>query len=527
MKRLERETPEISQVPENDNVPHRRRRLRRTAADHFGTVTMILLLACSLVLFARLLATDLLGGKYIFLLLVGLLAVNAASVIVQVPLRRDKTGKLICGAVAALLSAVMLWGMSGVSSAQEVLNRITGRLVETDVIAVIVTADDPAKELADTVDYTFGYAENLDEANTTELIAQLDNAMDGVKTRSYASMTELADALYDDQVDAIILNKGYIALLQDRDGYEDFSKQTRIIFEHTITREIDIPEVVADVAKPFIIYCSGTDARDSDLSAKSRSDTNILAVVNPSTHQVLLLNTPRDYYIPLNFNGEMDKLTHAGLYGIDESMKTLDDLYGTNTAYYVRVNFNGLIDIVNALGGIDVESPMEFTTIAMEMPNEGGDGYSDQAFYFPEGTVHLNGREALAFSRERSAFADGDNQRGKNQMTVIEAIVDKATSAAVLSNFQGFLKSISDSFITNLSYKDMSSLLKLYQKGGDWNITTYSVTQGYGDTTQYTYTYGYAWVMWPDYDSVNTAKELIRQVMDGEVPTPPVEDDEY
>ena len=527
MKRLERETPEISQVPENDNVPHRRRRLRRTAADHFGTVTMILLLACSLVLFARLLATDLLGGKYIFLLLVGLLAVNAASVIVQVPLRRDKTGKLICGAVAALLSAVMLWGMSGVSSAQEVLNRITGRLVETDVIALIVTVDDPAKELADAVDYTFGYAEKLDEANTASLIQQLDKAMDGVKTRSYPSMTELADALYDDEVDAIILNKGYISLLEEREGYEDFSSQTRVIYEHTVTREIDVPDVEGDVSKPFVVYCSGTDARENDLSAKSRSDTNILAVVNPKTHQVLLLNTPRDYYVPLHFNGEMDKLTHASLYGIDEIMKTLDDLYGTNTSYYVRVNFGGLIDIVDALGGIDVESPMEFTTTYMDIPNEEGTHYEQRSYYFPEGKVHLTGREALAFSRERYAFADGDNQRGKNQMAVIKAIADRATSTAVLSNFQGFLQSISDSFVTNLSYKDMSTLLKIYQKGGGWNITTYSVTQGYGDTTQYTYTYGYAWVMWPDYDSVNTAKELIRQVMDGEVPTPPVEDDEY
>ena len=249
-------------------------------------------------------------------------------------------------------------------------------------------------------------------------------------------------------------------------------------------------------------------------------------MVNPSTRQVLLINTPRDYYVPLHMNGEMDKLTHAGVYGIDESMKTLDDLYGINTPYYVRVNFNGLIDIVDAMGGIDVESPMEFYTTAMEMPNEDGNGYSDQAFYFPEGKVHLTGREALAFSRERSAFVDGDSQRGKNQMTVIKGIVEKASSSAVLGNFQGFLKAVSDSFITNLSYEEMTKLAKLYQKSGDdWNITTYSVGMGYGDTTQYTYTYGYAWVMPPDYDTVNTAKELIRQVMDGEIPVVPDEDD--
>ena len=503
-----------------------RRRRKRTGVDHFGTVSMIALLACSLVLFARLMATDLLAGKNIFLLVAGLLAVNAASVIIQTPLRSNKMGKLISGVVASLLCVVMLWGMSGVSSAQAALARITGRLVETDVICVIVTADDPAQQISDTLGYTFGYAERLDTANTEELLAHLDEALGGVETSASESLTDLVDALYDDNVGAIILNKGYISLLEDKEEYADFSQQTRIIYEHTITREIDLPGVQGDVTAPFIVYCSGTDARDSDLSVRSRSDTNILAVVNPSTRQVLLINTPRDYYVPLHMNGEMDKLTHAGVYGIDESMKTLDDLYGINTPYYVRVNFNGLIDIVDAMGGIDVESPMEFYTTAMEMPNEDGNGYSDQAFYFPEGKVHLTGREALAFSRERSAFVDGDSQRGKNQMTVIKGIVEKASSSAVLGNFQGFLKAVSDSFITNLSYEEMTKLAKLYQKSGDdWNITTYSVGMGYGDTTQYTYTYGYAWVMPPDYDTVNTAKELIRQVMDGEIPVVPEEDD--
>ncbi len=518
MKRLENQTPETAARAED--APRSRRR-RRTAADHFGTVTMILLLACSLVLFARLLATDLLAGKNVFLLVLGLLAVNAASVIIQIPLRRVKTGKLICGAAALLLSAAMLWGMSGVSSAQEMLNRITGRVVESDVIAVIVTTDDPAKELVDTIGYTFGYAENLDADNTAVMLSQLDKAMEGVKTRSFPTMTELVDALYDDQVDAIILNKGYIAPLEEKDGYASFSSQTRIVYEHTVTREMNLPDKSADVTEPFIIYCSGTDARDSDLTVKSRSDTNILAVVNPKTHQVLLLNTPRDYYIPLHLNGEMDKLTHASLYGIEESMKTLDDLYGISTSYYVRVNFSGLIDIVDALGGIDVENALEFTTTYMDIPNEEGTHYEERSYYFPEGRIHLNGREALAFSRERYAFADGDNQRGKNQMAVIKAIVNRGTSTAVVSNLQGFLKAVSNAFVTNISYNDMSKLAKLYQKGGSWNITTYSVGMGDGDTTQYTYTYGWAWVMWPDYDSVNVAKELIRQVVDGEIPTPP------
>ena len=516
MKRLRNNAPDTEAAP---------RRRRRTPVDHFGTISMIALLACSLVLFARLLATDMLVGKNVFLLLVGLLVLNAVSVIIQTPLRRDKTGKLICAIAATLASLGMLWIMSGVGSAESTLARITGHFVETDVIAVIVTADDPARDIGDTAGYTYGYADHLDISNTNELIAHLDESLGGLDTSPCGSLTDLVDALYDDKVGAIILNKGYISLLEEKDDYSDFSQQTRIIYEHTITHEIDLPSIAGDVTSPFIVYCSGIDARDSDLSVKSRSDTNILAVVNPSTRQILLLNTPRDYYLPLAFNGEMDKLTHAGMYGIKESMDVLDLLYGTETSYYVRVNFNGLVDIVDALGGITVESPMEFTTNTMEIPDESGDGFIQTYYSFPEGKVHLSGREALAFSRERYSFVDGDNQRGKNQMTVIEGIVDRATSPAVLSNFQGLLNAVSDSFVTNMDYDQILKLVRMQQKSSqDWNITTYAVTGGDGDPTQYTYTCGYAWVMWPDYESVNTAKELIRQVLDGEVPVVPEED---
>lgn len=515
MKRLETNVPN-----EGEATPRR----WRTPIDHFGTVSMIALLACSLVLFTRLLATNLLVGKYILLLVAILLAINAVSVIIQTPLRQNKMGKLICGIVASLLSIIMLWGMSGVGSAQSALARITGKLVETDVIAVIVMADDPAQNINDTANYTFGYAERLDTSNVNDLIAHLNETLEtigGVETRTSESLMDLVDDLYDGNVGAILLNKGYVDLIKERDGYSDFSQRTRIIYEYTITREINLSSH-GDVNSPFIIYCSGTDSRENDLSSRSRSDVNILAVVNPSTRQILLLNTPRDYYLPLHFNGEMDKLTHAGLYGIDESMKMLGDLYGITPSYYIRVNFTGLVDIVDALGGVDVESPMEFQTNTMDIPNEDGTGFDERSYHFPAGKVHLNGREALAFSRERYAFVDGDNQRGRNQMTVIRAIVDRVTSPAILSNYQSFLKAVSKCVVTNFTYGDVTQLAKMQQKNGSsWNITTYAVGMGSGDTNQYTYTYGYAWVMPPDYDTVNIAKELIQAVMNGEVPVVP------
>lgn len=183
--------------------------------------------------------------------------------------------------------------------------------------------------------------------------------------------------------------------------------------------------------------------------------------MNPSTHKILLVNIPRDYYLPLPFNGEMDKLTHFSVYsdkGMDEPIEALNTLLGVKADYYARVNFSGLMDIVDALGGIDVTSPVDFTTVAMEMPNENGDGgYHDESFTFTEGVNHLNGREALAFSRERSAFAQGDVQRGRNQMAVLQAIIDKATSPAILSGYQDVLKAVSDSVLTNMPQQDILS----------------------------------------------------------------------
>ena len=325
----------------------------------------------------------------------------------------------------------------------------------------------------------------------------------------------MADALYDDEVQAIILNEGYIPLLTEQENYKDFSDRTRILYEYVTEHEITPVKPSGAITKnPFMVYCSGTDERDSDINAKSRSDVNILAVVNPKSRQILLVNTPRDYYLPLAFNGEMDKLTHAGLYGVQETMAVLDNLYGTETSYYGRINFWGLIDIVDALGGIDVYSDYAFDAAAGDV-----EGYGYRSFSFSEGWNHLEGQEALAFSRERYSFSDGDNQRGKNQMKVIQAIIEKATSPSVLTNYQDLLKALSDNFITNISYDQISSLVQMMQKDGfSWNIQSMSAREGYGSNSQPCYSsYGQMlYVMPPDYDYINSIREVIRQVMNGE-----------
>ena len=491
------------------------RRIRRTKVDWFGIIMMFVLLVCSLAIFARLMATKMLTTTNLVLVMAALLVVNGLHIFVQLPLRRNKLGKLICGVLAVVLSVVMIYGTVAAGAVQSALNKISGIMVEKQVTAVIVMKEDDATELGDTRGYKFGILANRDQENTRKLLSAMQESMGQIDTREYETPAAMADALYDDEIQAMILNEGYISLLTEQEDYSDFSSHTKIIYEYVTEHEITSIKPSGSITKqPFVIYCSGSDERDSDINAKSRSDVNILAVVNPKTRQILLVNTPRDYYLPLAFNGELDKLTHAGMYGVQESMAVLDNLYGTKTSYYGRINFWGLIDIVDALGGIDVYSDYSFTTAAGDVA-----GYGDREYSYTEGWNHMNGIEALTFSRERYSFSDGDNQRGKNQMKVIQAIIEKATSPSVLAKYQDLLKAVSDNFITNISYDQISSLVQMMQKdGASWNIQTMSATQGSGDTMQPCYSaYGeLLYVMPPDYDSVNRIREVIDQVMNGE-----------
>ena len=248
----------------------------------------------------------------------------------------------------------------------------------------------------------------------------------------------------------------------------------------------------------FIIYISGIDSR-SGPKARSLSDVNILAVVNPNKRQILLINTPRDYYVYTTVSGwAKDKLTHAGMYGVECSKGTMSKLYDVQIDYYFRVDCGGFVKIIDALGGVDVYSSQAF---------------SSRGYSFTVGTNHMNGNKALAFVRERKAFYSGDIQRGQNQMQLIKAVLNKLTSTAVLSNFNGLVSSLSSAFATTMPYEKMASLVQnQLSYGGSWSVETYSVTGSAGYQKPYslsTVTY----VMYPNDSTINTAKNKMRDVL--------------
>ena len=261
--------------------------------------------------------------------------------------------------------------------------------------------------------------------------------------------------------------------------------------------------------EPFVVYLSGVDNR-GELTENARSDVNILAVVNPVTKQAALINTPRDYYVDLAGTESKDKLTHAGLYGVETSMATLGNLYGVDVDHYIRINFAGFISIIDAIGGVDVYSDQAFTSV-------GSPGYYDPTT-FAEGWNHLDVKSALAFARERHAFKTGDIQRGINQMKVIDAMANKLKSPTLLMSFSKLMDAAADCFVTSFSQEQISALVRM-QLGdlASWDIQSYTVTgSGAKSSKCYSAKGQSLYVMKPDENSVNEAKALIAAVLGGE-----------
>ena len=213
-------------------------------------------------------------------------------------------------------------------------------------MVVAVLADDPAQALEDAADYSFGIQLERGAKNMQAAITDIQDELGSdIETTEYDSIQAQAQALHDGEVDAIIYNEAYTDILEE--GFEGYKDSVRIIYTHEIRVEMDFGGSASDdslTKEPFTVYISGIDVY-GDVSQTSRSDVNIIAVVNPNTNQILLVTTPRDYYveIPGVSEGQEDKLTHAGIYGIDASMATLSELYETDINYYVRLNFTSLI----------------------------------------------------------------------------------------------------------------------------------------------------------------------------------------
>ena len=484
-----------------------------------GIIISAVLFCAEMAFIVLLLYTKLISVKYIgvisamllvFLLLVYLLVRKA----------RKKIRFIIGVVLSVLILAVLGTGSLYIYKTVSTLDTITGVNKDITKINVYVKEDDPAQKLADASGYTFGILSELDRDNTDQALQQMYYELGSdVQTNEYSGLSELADSLNNGTTGAIILNQAYLDVLDEMDNYSSFSSQLREIaslqVETVVQRKTpQVTEAVgsttetsdnssADAAvtdEVYTIYVSGIDTR-GEMTASSRSDVNIIMTVNPNTKQILLTTTPRDYYVTIpGVSGDArDKLTHAGIYGVDASMATLENLYGIDISYYARVNFTSLETIVDALGGVDVNSEVEFEK----------NGYS-----FHKGVNHMNGAQALTFSRERYSFAEGDNQRGKDQEAVLTAIIQKATSPAIIKSANEILTTVGDCVETNMTSDEMAKFINMQlNNGGSWNIESQAAS-GMGDA-QPCYSSGMQllYVMWPDENVVSDVSEKMQKVL--------------
>ncbi len=487
-----------------------------------SVIVLLLQTAAEAVAAVAVLQLDMLPERYT-LIFVAALAVWILATALLLFVHGKKDVSLARRIIACVLALFIIFGCGVLTKvaleAYSAIDAVTqgGEVTDTRGVHVFVRVDDPANTLADAADYAFAVVQDFEVEMTQQATAEIEKQMGKeIALTEYETIPQLADALFAKQADALILSDAAVTLLVEQESYEDFMDRSRILS----TIELDqiqgaepVPTTPEDTGgeenitnTPFVVYISGIDSFGSKMKV-SRSDVNILAVVNPTTKQVLLLNTPRDYYVanPAG-DGKLDKLTHCGIYGIDCSVEALEGLYGIDIQHHARINFTGFETLIDAVGGITV--------------------YSDQAFTAYETTIqkgenHLNGFHALNFARERYHVTGGDNGRGKNQMKVITALIGKLTNGTtIISNYSAILNSLEGMFTTSFTTEEISAFVKMQLNDmSRWNVQSFAVTGKGGSEKTYSAPGMYAYVMHPNKETVAYASELISRVLAGETLT--------
>ena len=319
------------------------------------------------------------------------------------------------------------------------------------------------------------------------------------KERKIDEVSKLVASFNSDDISSFVIEDNHYELLKEE--YPELNNTSKIIKTYKVIVKKEKITNKKDSRDPFILYISGID-RYGKISNVSRSDVNILAVVNPSKEKILLVAIPRDYYVSLYGTDSKDKLTHAGMYGIDTSVKTINNLLDVDIDYYLRINFSTLTKCIDLIGGVDVYSDRTFTS------------YVDGSIRVEEGVNHMDGKTALAFARERHAYESGDRHRGENQQEIIKAIIGKMTDKKNITKFKDILSSLDGTFETSMSYKNITNLVKMQlDKNIDWNIKSISL-DGKGSMMP-TYSMGQRrlYVMIPDEKLIEEASEKINETL--------------
>lgn len=452
---------------------------------------------------------------YPFLLILGLVCLIFFLLNLEFKHSKKITNTVL--AISLILSCAYMLGAYYIFRTNGTLASITAiKNTNDNNISVIVMSESDIDSLENLSGKKVGILKNIDKGGTEKALEQIQKEMPvEFEQVELDSVPQEAMALYNGDVDAVILNEAYRTNVTELEDYADFSTRTRVIFQaHFKTSATNEALAVSDVTtKPYNILISGNDTY-GDVGELSRSDVNMVVTVNPMTSTVLLTSIPRDSYIPVDCGdayacaeGELDKITHTGINGITSTKRTVEKLLDIDINYTFRVNFSSVTNIVDSLGGIDIEVP---------------EGQAVETFYadstlegVTEGWNHLDGERALSFARERYAYIDGDNQRVRNQQMVLKAIFNKATSPEIIVNYISLLKALESAFDTTLSQDEITDFIKYQiQAIPDWKFESYQVS-GDGDTLFCPSLGQEAYVTVLDQNTVALAHDKIMAVLDG------------
>ena len=417
--------------------------------------------------------------------------------------------RIIGGLLAVCLALASAGGMYYANTGNKALEELSDQEGKS-IVAVYVLNNHVIEDVKGLEGRKIGVLKTMSAQGTDVCLEELKKAGVNITTEEFDSSYRMTQALKGQAIDGMILDQGYLDTLLEMPGMENLDEEIVPVVQYYYDApKTNTAETVDTAMEPFTVYISGIDTRENKLLRNSRSDVNLLATVNPQSHEILLISIPRDYYVETVcepdmgcMNGAMDKLTHTGLHGPETTEMTLEKLFDTSINYNVRVNFSSLVNVVDELGGVQVYNPEAFTSLSGPT--------------FQQGDITLNGQQALAFVRERYAFTDGDRARGRNQMRVLTAIINKMISPKILTNFTGIMSSLSSSFETNMSEKDIKTLVQAQLADpAKWTIYSYSVT-GSGGTDYAAELGDNAYVMYPDQTTVDNAKADIKAVLSGE-----------
>ena len=466
-----------------------------------GIYTSVLYILTAGYLGKQLFQLQILRCRDIVFVMLGIVAVGIILAFTTFAKIRRKTVKILGNSFTILFSIMFMVGGFGLSIANSLIADITTQGVKHKDISLIVLKENDIKSVGDIKEddilgyQTICYPESAERMfNALKEERKIENPK-----QEFGTLNEMVKGLYEEKVSIIIIDEAYRNVLQEE--YPTFTKDTRVVY--TINYPEEEMSFVKDVnitKDSFVVLISGIDTYGK-ISSVSRSDVNILAVVNPVRKKILLISIPRDYYVPImsggssigREEGQMDKLTHSGLFGPRCTMSTLEELFNIPIHYYVRVNFTSVVDIVDAIGGVTVQSDYAFGEFGVG-PNE------------------CDGKKALSFARERYAFIDGDRQRGKNQMKIVEAIVQKLSNPTLEYDYLQLFQAVGDCVETSISDDDIKKLIQFQINNmPEWSVETTSVNGSDGNDYSY-YSGQNLYVMYPEQASIDAAKERIRSV---------------